>query len=171
MSKRKILVADNNPGHLAGIAKLLKSKDYTVHIANSPVEARKILEGGKIDLAILDIRLLNDEDEEDISGLELAKEFVLALPIIIMSRFPSSELISDVFNTHRDTPVATAFWNIDLGTDELVKLIARLINRPPTTEEEMILEESIQLHKQAQEFFGKQVVLILKIQKVFLVLI
>ena len=40
----------------------------------SLAEAEKNLQRGRIDLAILDIRMVNDDDDQDFSGIFLAKD-------------------------------------------------------------------------------------------------
>jgi hypothetical protein len=60
--------------------------------AFDPAEAKRILEQGNIDLAIIDIRLMDDNDEKDISGLVVAKETAPSIPKIILIRFPAFEL-------------------------------------------------------------------------------
>ena len=63
--------------------------------ALDPGEARNILEQGGIDLAIVDLRLLNDGDEKDISGLTLARETARSVPKIILTRFATVEAVRE----------------------------------------------------------------------------
>ncbi len=103
MTHFKILVVDNDPDALESLVKgVLESEGYVVFQAQSPEEARQILEKRLIHLAILDIRLIDDDDPHDESGLKLSREigsFVAKimltgyLPGGIMGGFPNKTLI------------------------------------------------------------------------------
>jgi CheY-like chemotaxis protein len=87
MPKPIILFADNDEDFRKTRAEFLEQEGYLVIQAANPTEARQCLEAGGIDLAILDIRLENDDDERDISGLRLAKETAEKMPTIVTSGF------------------------------------------------------------------------------------
>jgi len=72
MSKKTILFADNDPDFLKTRGEFLEREGYQVVPAANPTEARRLLEQGNIDLAVLDIRLVDDDDERDTSGLRLS---------------------------------------------------------------------------------------------------
>ena len=77
-----ILFADNDPDFLSTRREFLEQAGYDIILASTPAEAEKHLLHGKIDLAILDIRLKDDGDEKDTSGLVLAREVALLVPKI-----------------------------------------------------------------------------------------
>jgi len=88
MAKATILFADNDPRFRETMSELLEQEGYLIVPATDPTEARRKLELGGIDLAILDIRLVDDGDEKDTSGLDLAKEVALFVPrVFILSGF------------------------------------------------------------------------------------
>jgi len=87
MSKPIILFADNDADFLKTRAEFLRQEGYHVIEAANSTEARQRLEAGGIDLAILDIRLEDDDDEQDVSGLWLAKETAEKVPTIVTSGF------------------------------------------------------------------------------------
>jgi DNA-binding response OmpR family regulator len=89
MKAKIILLADNLQDFLEARREFLEQAGYTVITADNPADTRKILERGKVDLAILDIRLVDDNDERDTSGLELAREFGQHVPIIILTGYPT----------------------------------------------------------------------------------
>lgn len=91
MSAKIILIADNMQNFLDERREFLKQAGYTVVTADNPTDTERILKRGGVDLAILDIRLVNDDDEEDTSGLELAQKFGQTIPIIILTGFPTWE--------------------------------------------------------------------------------
>lgn len=91
MASAKILMADNDPDFLETRREFLEKEGYEVVTADSPFDAQEKLQQPDIDLAVLDIRLLNDDDEKDVSGLELAKSIENPLPILILTGYPALE--------------------------------------------------------------------------------
>ncbi len=89
MIQRKILLADNDPNFLLITRDFLESKGYQVLTAANPSTARKILLQHKPDLAIVDLRLMDNNDQLDKSGLWLAEEMMWAsdVPHIILTGF------------------------------------------------------------------------------------
>jgi len=87
MPKPIILFADNDEDFRKTRAEFLEQEGYLVIQAVNSTDARQRLEAGGIDLAILDIRLENDNDERDVSGLWLAKETAEKMPTIVTSGF------------------------------------------------------------------------------------
>lgn len=101
MSHKFILFADNDPDFLQTRAEFLQNEGYYVVFANSPVEAERLLNNGRIHLAILDVRLSDDDDEKDISGILLAqKEEFRSVPKIILTGFPSPYTSRDALRPH-----------------------------------------------------------------------
>jgi CheY-like chemotaxis protein len=88
MAQTKILMADNDLDFLDTRREFLEKEGYKVVTASSPLEAQEKLQQGDVDFAIIDIRLLDDDDEKDVSGLELAKNAEHSLPIIILTGYP-----------------------------------------------------------------------------------
>ncbi|MCI0387808.1 MAG: winged helix-turn-helix domain-containing protein [Acidobacteria bacterium] len=90
MSQRRILLADNKPHFRATRADFLKKDGrYEVFEAGSPAEARRGLTEISIHLAILDLRLEDDDDELDFSGILLAQEEEFrSVPKLILTQFP-----------------------------------------------------------------------------------
>ena len=96
MPRAKLLLADNNPNVLRLWSELLRRRDFAVIEASSVAMAKEAMRQGAIDVAILDLRLESDGEEEDDSGLQLAHDLVQAhsgaVPIIILSGMPESTL-------------------------------------------------------------------------------
>ncbi|MBI2759792.1 MAG: nucleotide-binding protein [Chloroflexi bacterium] len=97
MAKITILFVDNDVNFLSGRKERLVKNGYQVISASSPKKAWEILGQRKVDLVILDIRLNDDTDERDVSGLKLAKEIAaLQLPIIVLTAYPVPEYIIEI---------------------------------------------------------------------------
>lgn len=86
--KQTILFVDNQPEAREKWGKLLKGWGYRVRLASTVQEARAELGSGRIDLAIIDMRLEHEELDTDISGLKLAAEDAFRhIPKIILTAY------------------------------------------------------------------------------------
>lgn len=88
MEKTRILVADNDPDHLKIMRDFLKRKGYAVVVARNVPQAKQVLQDQAVDLALLDVRLTNDDDSRDFSGLTLA-ELAPGIPKVVLTRYPN----------------------------------------------------------------------------------
>ena len=95
MQERTILFADNDPDFLETRKESLEKAGYRVITATNPTEAKEALEQEQVDAAILDIRLKDDQDDRDMSGLTLAKGTAPTIPKIILTAFPSYEKVRE----------------------------------------------------------------------------
>lgn len=68
----QILVVDNHHGYLHAVAETLREEGYTVFTAENEQQAEAILERNNINLAVIDLRLADNNSEADESGLALA---------------------------------------------------------------------------------------------------
>ncbi len=90
--KKTILFMDNKLDFLDVHARLLEQADYYVLRADTLVGAKEILSNEHLHLAILDMRMEDDNDKQDISGLMLAQqETYRSIPKIILTAHPSYE--------------------------------------------------------------------------------
>lgn len=127
MNNRKtILLADNDAEFLQSAADFLRNEGFDIEFASNPSEARDILEKGHIDLAILDVRLENDNDHRDTSGLRIAKEVAPSIPKIVLSRFPTFETIREALKLGSDgLPTAVDFVAKEEGSEKLMASVRR----------------------------------------------
>ncbi len=130
MAKATILFADNDPDFLKTRTEFLEKEGYQVIPAADPTEARRALEReGRIDLAILDIRLVDDNDDKDTSGLTLAKEAARSVPKIILTGFPSVEAARGALKPQPDgLPPAVDFLDKKEGPEALLAAIRRALS-------------------------------------------
>ena len=83
-----ILIAENNLLLLRSSQEYLENSDFIVYTAETPEQAQRKLESDlKIDVAVIGIRLRDDGDERDISGLEIAR-LRPDIPKIIWTAYP-----------------------------------------------------------------------------------
>jgi CheY-like chemotaxis protein len=102
MAKATIVVADNDPDFLEELSDFLERGGYTVIRAKSVEEAKTILRKKMYDLVILDVRLTDDKDVSDNSGLMLARSVSSDIPKIILTKKPN-------YNVVREAPAAADF--------------------------------------------------------------
>lgn len=120
LSKATVLFADNDPDLLETSREFLDKAGYRVITATNPMDAKQKLEIGGIDIAILDIRLTNDNDEKDQSGLTLAKKAAYSTPKIILTSFPSYSYVREALKPQFDgSPVAVDFLAREEGLSAL----------------------------------------------------
>lgn len=91
----KIMFADNDPTLIKLRKKWLTQAGYEVLVADSPIKAREIVARENVlDLAIMDVRLVNDDDDDDESGLYLARDTTEAgIPTIVLTGYPTYEFV------------------------------------------------------------------------------
>jgi CheY-like chemotaxis protein len=122
-----ILLADNNQEFLDIYSKFLSTAGYQVVTATDPEGARKVLSENRVDLAVLDIRLVDDDDVKDISGLEVAvdKAFRRVPKIILTGFVPSAENLRRALGQLIDeVPPAVAYVQKEEGVKRLQEVIA-----------------------------------------------
>jgi CheY-like chemotaxis protein len=84
-TKGVILIVDNDPEFLDSLKLFLEVEGYMVYTADNPVNAKRLLADELIHLAVIDVRLTDDRDEDDWSGLHLAAEAAPDVPKIILT--------------------------------------------------------------------------------------
>lgn len=129
MTKASVLLADNDVEYLETVRDVLQRDGFRVLPALNPTEAKSILERGGVDLAILDIRLLNDEDEKDLSGLQIARNVAPDVPKIILTRWPTWELVRDSLQQQLEgLPPAVEFVAKQEGAQALLTNIRKTLH-------------------------------------------
>lgn len=106
-----VLFADNDPDFLNARAELLENVGYRVVRASTLEKAQELLANARIHLAVLDIRMVDDDDERDTSGLTLAKDERFRLvPKIILTGFPNYQAVREAMGVVVDgLPPAVSF--------------------------------------------------------------
>ena len=131
MPTRVILFADNDPAFLDTRAEFLENSEYKVLRAASVAQARKAFDEAWIHLAILDIRLVNDDDEKDSSGLMIAKQSEYrAVPKIILTGYPSYQQVRDVLGPVAEgLPPAVDFLAKEEGHAAMLEAVERAFTK------------------------------------------
>lgn len=129
MAKAILLLADNDKEYLGTMCEFLGRKGFKVLPAVNPKEAKTILDSGSIDLAILDLRLLNDSDNGDLSGLDVARQSPVHIPKIILTRWPKWKDVREALGTQLNgLPPVVNFIAKQEGSEGLLTAISRALN-------------------------------------------
>ena len=128
MSYFSILLADNDEDILSSYSELLELEGYTVLQARNPEEAQAIIETQHIHLAIVDLRLRNDDDDKDKSGLTLVKESARALPKLIWTRYPEIQDVREALKSDQtEQPPAVDFVEKDVPVEQFLLAVKQAI--------------------------------------------
>ena len=130
MSKPKILIADNVESVAKTYAEYLGLYGYQVLQVATPEECQRVLEQERIHLAIFDLRMRDDRDEKDISGLTLAQQSNPRIPKILMTAFPSWEMVrASLRLDERGLPPAVDFASKLEGMPALLQRVQNAFNK------------------------------------------
>lgn len=132
--KKTILLADNQEEDRITWQRVLANAGYDVRLAQDPNEAHKVLQSVSIDLAIIDLRLVDDADPHDVSGLILAKEKSYRhIPKIILTAFDTgySDLREALGALVDELPPTVAFVRKDEPPQVLVEIVRRTLETWP----------------------------------------
>ena len=119
---KKALIVDDIPEYVDTIEAYLED-GFDVLKAGSLDEAKKILADNRVDLAIIDIRL-NEDDPENREGIELLtwlKERVPDMKVIVMSAYREFDFAVEALNAGADY-----FMRKPLDPDELSSTVQKL---------------------------------------------
>lgn len=132
LAKVKVLLVDNDLEFLHTRSEFLERNGCQTRLTEDPVEAERLINARQVDIAVVDLRLLNDDDEKDLSGLSLAKNTTPSVPKIIMTRFPTVEAVRQSLRQSFDTlPPAVDFVSKQEGPHALLTAVRRaLLYRP-----------------------------------------
>lgn len=97
--KKTILLMDNNEDFLEVQAELLEQDGYHTLQATSIREAKEKLRDHYIHLAIVDVRMVDDGDRDDFSGLEIVRDPAYeTIPKIILTAYLSWQATETAFD-------------------------------------------------------------------------
>ena len=155
MNGKIILIVDNLKEFVEERREFLEQAGYTVISAYNPADAERILERGRIDMAILDNRLVDDNDQEDTSGLELARKYGREVPIILLTGYPTWELVKAALGQDLNgLSPAVDFLSKEEGPDLMIQAVNLTIAHPRLKKNmfaEFQAESSQALHEALQK--------------------
>jgi CheY-like chemotaxis protein len=131
MNQAVVLLVDNNELWLDETADCLQRNGYRVVKTTDQHQAGRILMGQHVDVVLIDLRLVNDNDRKDISGLTLAQEMSGPIPKVIVTNYPADEVIVQALQPGPDgLAPAVRFVDKKMGSDAILKAVREAIRLP-----------------------------------------
>lgn len=124
----RVLIVENNQPLLTSTAESLRAEGFEVHTAVSEAEALKILSQHLIHLAMVDIRLRDDQDENDDSGIKLCRKIGSSVARIVLTGARDWHLVRDALDpTDTHEPDAEAYLHKSESTETWLREIRRVL--------------------------------------------
>lgn len=124
---KKVLIIDNDRDFLETRGERLDAQGYQVYRATSLQQAEQILQEVWIHVLIVDIRMRDDNDDKDVSGLVLAKKDAYrSIPKVILTRYPTFEYVREALGpVVEGLPPAVAFIAKQEGPEVMLHAVER----------------------------------------------
>lgn len=132
MPSPTILLADNDDIFLQNARDFLEHRGYKVICATDPASAREVIAQAQIALAVLDYRLVDDRDERDKSGLNLARAMMTINPVpqIILTKFDSYNYAVESLKPLRGNLAAAVDFVVKQeGLERMLQAIERILTK------------------------------------------
>ncbi|HEV7903678.1 MAG TPA: hypothetical protein VGO96_07545 [Pyrinomonadaceae bacterium] len=98
-ARATILIADNDAEWLRLQKEAFLSEGFNVLTAEGPSEVEMVLSSGDVDAVVLDIRLENDDDDKDVSGLSLVEKTAPEVGKVITTKYPIDMTTGQTFKS------------------------------------------------------------------------
>jgi two-component system response regulator HydG len=92
----RILIVDDDPGHLTTLKTIVRSWGYAVRTADDGETAVALVKSEHVDLVLMDVRMAH---MSGIEALELIKQYNPSIPVIIMTAYSSVDSAVDAIKT------------------------------------------------------------------------
>jgi DNA-binding response OmpR family regulator len=126
----RVLLVDNSAGYRHSLLGLLGLEDYAVEEADSVTKAKEKLLAGDFDLALVDLRLTDDEDNYDFSGLEVARLATeRGIPCVMITAFPSVQATRLALRSRGVEPLAVDLIPKADGPQSILDTIKLVLRR------------------------------------------
>lgn len=130
--RKRILFVENQPDKIDALLWYLRDRGYTVDVITSRDEARKALASRWWPLAVIDVRLIDDLDDQDFSGLDLVtRQSDRSICKIILTADSSRHAMHTALVPHPDQPPPAVDFlsKLDPGETVVQQIIDALEHR------------------------------------------
>jgi DNA-binding NarL/FixJ family response regulator len=119
-----IALVDNFAGAIPATRDFLEREGYVVDVATSVDEARQLDRLRSPELWIIDLRLRDDTDDKDTSGLLLARELRTEVPKILLTSYPTVKAVREALALgHDGRSPAITFVSKREGLESLARAV------------------------------------------------
>ena len=118
-----VLIVDNDQKYRALIKDTLETLGCRILEASNRDEALLSIEARSPNLVLIDMRLVDDNDPNDRSGLKLLREIPGRIPTIVLTADPNAQVVRDAYQAIPDTPTP---WAYLFKVDGLVAIRAQV---------------------------------------------
>ncbi|MBX9788147.1 MAG: sigma-54 dependent transcriptional regulator [Pirellulales bacterium] len=146
MTKGSLLLVDDDRHLLASMGDWLRDQDYTVETAVNEREALKFLERKRFDLALIDVRL---GDDDGFKLLAACRQAHPKLAVVLMSGYGNADMAVDAIRQG-----AFDFLTKPLIDDELEMSIERALGQRRVLEENQSLKSQLDLRFGLENVIG-----------------
>jgi len=122
----RILLVDNSTDYRLSLKSLLELEGYEVLTASSPSEAKDLIKEIPIHLIITDLRVTDDNDQDDISGLKFANDVAPTIPILLNTAFPTIDIARRALQSRSQSPIALDFVSKTSGPRAILDSVERV---------------------------------------------
>lgn len=156
-SKPRILIVENDPKSRESYQGLLKCWDYEPVLATGTglslmADAKRLAREKSCALALIDLRLIDDYDEQDISGLNFADEMGDILRPIIISGHDNPDVLRTLLQKHMDIVFIRKHENRDM----MEKLVDAEAAKVTAAKRKLVFENPEILEEIAKSPLGEQ---------------
>ena len=147
IEKAKILIVDDDPGHLVSVKTVIKSWGYTVETADDGTAAVDLVKSRPVDLILMDVRMAQ------MSGIEALQQINVynpSIPVIIMTAYSSVGSAVEALKTG-----AYDYLTKPLDFDELKLTIKRACEHAGLKAENRALKEHLQSDYDLSNIIGR----------------
>ena len=138
--KKTILFMDNDAGFLEVHSRLLRQAGYEVLKASSIAEATALLAEQFVQLAILDVRMEDDRDPQDISGLKLAEAKAhQTIPKIMLTAYLSKEYAEKALGAILEGLEIKGMVNKADGPDTLLQAVEKAFTHHVFVNDQLVI--------------------------------
>ena len=128
----RILVVDDLVDWRHTLGGLLRDEGYSVEVAASADEAKALLEAGPFDLAVVDVRL-HEPDEQNVEGLTLARHIRDHWPsvrVVAITGHDTAGTLEKAMVPDRQGRRLVQEFVLKSDTAELARIVKRLVGEP-----------------------------------------
>ena len=130
--RHKILVVDDLPDWRTTLGGVLEDAHYDVQVAASSMEALDLLKEIAFDLAVIDVRL-DERDEDNTEGLSLAatiKERWPNVKSVIITGYGTQGVVQEAMRPDEQGQRLVADYIPKEDSDQLIKLVNEALKSP-----------------------------------------